>query len=53
MAKLSGINYRLLKVKNKLVKLDPDIYAKIVNTNPEFPHKKFRNYTFDKPFLFL
>ncbi|MGA2916081.1 MAG: hypothetical protein ABSE89_08670 [Sedimentisphaerales bacterium] len=41
MAKMSGINYRILKVKNQLIKLDPDIYAKIINTNPEFPHKKF------------
>lgn len=41
MAKMSGINYRILKVKNQLIKLDPDIYVKIVNTNPEFPHKKF------------
>ncbi|MCX5632183.1 MAG: hypothetical protein NTW93_00670 [Phycisphaerae bacterium] len=41
MAKMSGINYRTLKVKNQLIKLDPDIYVKIVNTNPEFPNKKF------------
>jgi len=44
MAKMSGINYPMLKVKNQLVKVDPDIYAKIVNTNPEFPHKKFNMY---------
>ena len=41
MAKMSGINYLTLKVKNQLIKLDPDIYVKIVNTNPEFPNKKF------------
>ncbi len=41
MAKMSGINYRILKVKGQLIKLDPDIYAKIVNTNLEFPRKKF------------
>jgi hypothetical protein len=43
MAKLSGINYLMLKLKDRIVKFDPDIYPEIINCNPDFDRK------FNKP----
>jgi hypothetical protein len=35
MTKMSGINYLMFKIKDQIVKVDPDIYLKIFNTSLE------------------
>jgi len=48
MAAKCKINYVMLKVKGNIVKLDPDVYYRIVNTNPEFRRKFQRPLSLDK-----
>lgn len=34
-------NYMLLKIKGQLIKLDPDIFYKIINPQHELPDRKY------------
>ncbi|MCX5633460.1 MAG: HNH endonuclease [Phycisphaerae bacterium] len=41
MATKCKINYLMLKIRGRLIKLDPDIYYKIISTQHELPYKKY------------
>jgi len=41
MAKLSGIDYLMFKLQGRIVKVDPDIYQKIFNTQQDPPNRKY------------
>jgi hypothetical protein len=41
MAKMSGIDYLMFKIRGRIVKVDPDIYYKIRNPGHELPCKKY------------
>jgi len=41
MAKLSGIDYLMFKVRGRIVKVDPDIYYKIFSAKHEPPYRRY------------
>jgi len=43
MAKMSGIDYLMFKIRGRIVKVDPDIYYKIRNPGHEPPYRKYND----------
>ncbi len=41
MAKMSGIDYLMFKIRRRIVKVDPDIYYKIKSDVHELPNQKY------------